>query len=108
MIFQINAIELALNLILFSELLSSTVVYMTQQYIIREGAERLNKDLKNRPTEKQVWPYQTVRAKNYLRLNDPQLCTEFFTFENRFMDFQRYHKILDKAINKLGRFLSIF
>ena len=86
-------------------MLSSCIVYMTQQYIVRIDSNRLKDgDLKNRPTENHVGVWCTVKAKQYIRLIDPVLCTLFFIFDSRFCEFEMFHHMLDRAIEKLGRF----
>lgn len=95
--------------IFFSELLSSLIVYMTKRYIMRGDSNRIKNDsFKNRPKEDLVAPWKAVKAKNHIRLNDPQLCIEFFIFESRWCNFERYQKMLDKAITKIGPFSFVF
>lgn len=89
--------------------MTSILIYMTKQQIFHKNANRLKEDsFKNRPREEHVPPFITVKAKQHIRLNDPQLCIEFFTFPSRFCDFQRYHLILNRAIEKLGRFSFVY
>lgn len=55
--------------IIFSELLGSLTVFMTQEYVMHENAKRRKQDsFKNRPFKQYVSPWGTVKAKNYIRL----------------------------------------
>ena len=54
---------------IFSELLGSITVYMTQEYVMHIDANRRKQDsFKNRPFKEYVSPWGTVKAKNYIRL----------------------------------------
>ena len=90
-------------------MMSAILVYMTKQYIIHKDSNRLKEPaFKNRPTEEHVSPYVTVKARQYIRMNDPQMCTEFFIFESRHCDFERFKTMVNKAIEKIGWFSFVF
>ena len=84
--------------------MGSAIVYMTKRQIMHKDQKRLKKEFKNRPTIEHVGPWVSMEAKNHSRLVPPVLCTEFFLFPYRRMNFERFHKMLDVAIQKLGRF----
>ena len=85
--------------------MTSVIIYMTQEHIVHVDSKRLKAvPYKNYPFTNYVSPWGAMKAKNHIRLTSAVLCVEFFIFPNRFLDFQRFHRWLDRAIDKLGQF----
>ena len=90
-----------------SELLSSLMEYMTGRKIVHKKMNRLKEtDWKNRMNTaiQHAGCWVSVKTKKRNRLITPQVLVEFFNFDYRGCNFQRFTAKIDDALKKIGSF----